>query len=79
MSAEERRKKFEELAEKRINEALRRIRLISKLANKSNYTYTEDHVKQIVKALEDEVKLLKSKFQDQDSELQSFRFVSRAL
>ena len=77
MSANERQKKFEELAEKRVNEAIRRVRLIGKLANRSNYTYTDEHSRQIVKALEDEVKSLKAKFQDHQDKLPLFKFAMK--
>lgn len=54
--------KFVELANKRVNKALKDIRLISNLANRQNYEYTEDQAKKIVKALQQEVDLLKQSF-----------------
>lgn len=59
----DKRKKFVELAEKRVNNALRVIRLISNLANSKNYDYEENHAKEIVSALEREIRHLKQAFQ----------------
>ena len=38
-------KKFKELAEKRVNRAIKDLQLIGNLANKSNYSYTEADAK----------------------------------
>ena len=54
--------KFEQLAEKRVSDTLKRLQLIGNLANKNNYDYTEAHVKQIIDTLENEIKSLKNKF-----------------
>ena len=54
--------KFIELANKRVNNVLKDIRLISNLANRQNYEYTEEQAKKIVKALQQEVDLLKQSF-----------------
>jgi hypothetical protein len=56
------RANFKRLAEARMDKALRAIRLIGNLSNRSNYTYTDEEVKKLVKALDDEVRLVKSKF-----------------
>ncbi|MCF1458826.1 MAG: hypothetical protein LPH21_15125 [Shewanella sp.] len=56
------RSKFVELAEKRVSRAIKDIRLIGNLSNKSNYSYSEDDVKKIIKALRSEVDALKSRF-----------------
>ena len=56
------RTNFKRLAEARMDKALRAIRLIGNLSNRSNYTYTDEEVKKLVKALDDEVRLVKSKF-----------------
>ncbi|ATP92629.1 hypothetical protein RMT88_17655 [Bacillus altitudinis] len=60
--------KFEELAEKRVSETLKKIQLIGNLANKNNYDYTDKHVKQIIETLDSELKLLKNKFAEGNSE-----------
>lgn len=60
----EKQEKFEKLAEKRVTEAIKKLRLIGNLSNKNNYDYTEEHAKQIIDTLENEMKILKSKFKD---------------
>ncbi|WP_404469630.1 hypothetical protein [Sutcliffiella horikoshii] len=66
--------KFEELGEKRMNEAIKKIRLIGNLSNRNNYDYTDEHVKAILNTLEAEIQVLKSKFKrDQEPEI-SFKF-----
>lgn len=57
----DRRNKFVELAENRVNKAIDQIRLIGNLANRSNYSYTEKDAAKIFKALKkslDEMKAL---------------------
>lgn len=55
------RDKFVELAEKRTINAIKAIRVIGKLGNKSAYEYDDEDVRKIVKALNDEVEALKSR------------------
>ena len=62
MNETTKRKKFLELAEKRVNNAVRALRVIGNLANKRNYDYSPDYTKQIFRALESEIKELKKKF-----------------
>ncbi len=62
MSAEEKRKKFVTLAEKRVTRTIRDIRLIGNLSHKGNYSYTNDDVAKIQRALQEELKKLKSRF-----------------
>ena len=57
------RDKFVELAQKRVTRAIKDLRLIGNLANKSNYNYTEDDVKKITNTLESEIKNLKKRFE----------------
>ncbi|MFA5689288.1 MAG: hypothetical protein WC959_09100 [Kiritimatiellales bacterium] len=54
--------KFEELAERRVNEVLKKINLIGNLSNTGNYEYTETHARQIIKALKDAVKEVENRF-----------------
>lgn len=65
---------FERLAERRVNEVIKKIRLIGNLANRSNYDYTDKHAKQIIEALENEVKFLKAKFRGEDQSSDNFIF-----
>lgn len=57
------RAKFIELAEKRVSRAIKDIRLVGNLSNKSNYSYTQEEARKIVKALRDEVDALKVRFE----------------
>lgn len=57
------REKFVELAGKRVSKAIKDIRLIGNLSNKSNYSYTDEDVRKIIRALEGEVKRLKQRFE----------------
>ena len=63
MEARDKRKKFVALAEVRTAKAMQSIRLIGNLANKSNYEFTDIDVQRITKALEQEIKDLKTRFQ----------------
>lgn len=56
------REKFVELAEKRVNRAIKDIRLIANLSNKTNYLYTQKDAEKILNVLDKEVKLLRSRF-----------------
>ena len=56
------REKFIELAEKRVDRAIRDIRLIGNLSNRSNYSFTEQQVAKICKALRDEIKDCEQRF-----------------
>jgi len=55
------RAKFVQLAEKRTVNAIKAIRVVGKLGNRSAYDYDDDDVKKIVKALTDEVEALKAR------------------
>jgi hypothetical protein len=56
------RERFVALAEKRVPRAIHELRLIGNLANTHNYTYSPEDAQRIVGALEQELKLLKSRF-----------------
>lgn len=67
--------RFERLAERRVTEALRRIRLVGNLANRRNYDYTDDHVRQVIDALEAELRQLKHRFRQEEGDVgYSFSF-----
>jgi ABC-type Fe3+-hydroxamate transport system substrate-binding protein len=68
MELEKDREKFVELAEKRVGRAIKDIRLIGNLSNKSNYTYSDEDVKKIIRALDSEVKKLKQRFENHGSQ-----------
>jgi ribosomal protein L7/L12 len=55
------REKFVALAESRTVNAIKAIRIIAKLGNKSAYDFTEADVNKIVKALTQEVEAMKTR------------------
>ena len=57
----DKRQKFVELAEKRTKNAIKVIRVIGKLGNKSHYKYEETDVKKIFGALNKEVETLRNR------------------
>ena len=62
MMKPDRRKKFVELAEKRVNRAIKDLRLVGNLSNKSNYSYTDQDVKKIMNALKSALDEMKARF-----------------
>jgi hypothetical protein len=58
----DKRGKFVGLAENRVNRAVKDMRLIGNLANRSNYSYTDEDAKKIVKALKDALEEVRVKF-----------------
>ena len=57
-----RRQKFVELATKRVNRAIKDLRLIGNLSNKSAYQFDEEDVRKIVRALQKEIDSIKARF-----------------
>lgn len=58
----DRRAKFVEIANNRVNRALNDIRLIGNLSNRSAYEFTEEDVKKIVRALNREIDTMRGRF-----------------
>ena len=56
------RKKFIELADKRVNKSIHSIHLVGNLSNRSNYEYTDKDVKLIMQALDDAVADVRRRF-----------------
>ncbi len=54
--------KFVELANKRVNRAIKDIKLISNLANRQNYYFTDEQARKIVRALQQEIDQVKQSF-----------------
>jgi hypothetical protein len=54
--------RFVRLAEKRVSELLDKFRLVGNLADRRNYAYTDEQIRLILKAVEDEVRALRVKF-----------------
>lgn len=61
------RAKFVELAVKRVTRAIKDMRLVGNLSNRSAYEYSEDDVKKIVRALQKEVDTVKARFSENGS------------
>jgi hypothetical protein len=59
--ASSKREKFVEIAEGRTKNAIKAIRVIAKLGNKSAYEYSEADVKKIASALNREIEALKAR------------------
>ena len=59
---EDDRQKFVRLATARVNKAIRAIRIIGNLSNRSNYSYTEADVERIMKVLNQELKVCRQRF-----------------
>jgi hypothetical protein len=74
MKREQDRKKFVDLAEKRVKRALKDIKLIGNLSNRSNYVYSDADVKKIHKALQTALSDMKARFDRQgDDEKVDFK------
>ena len=58
----DKRKKFVQLAEARVNRAIKNIQLIGNLANKNSYEYTKDDARKITKALQRELDAVRARF-----------------
>ena len=63
-SSESKREAFQRLATKRTNAVLERIRVLGHCANPQLYEYGEEDVRKIFHAIEKELKVVKTKFQN---------------
>ena len=64
----DKRQKFVELTEARVNRAIRDVRLIGNLSNRNSYEYTPDDVKKIFRALQRELDSAKARFTEDGSD-----------
>ena len=55
MTQRDKANKFIELANKRVNKAIKDLRLVSNLANRNNYEYTDAQAKKIISVLQKEI------------------------
>lgn len=62
------KEKFIELANKRVNRAINDLRLVGNLSNRNAYQYDDVQAKKIIRALQKEVDSLKAKFTGADGE-----------
>ncbi len=61
-SEETRKERFRRVASRRTNNILRQIQVLGNCSNKSSYSYTEEDIKKILSAIEEELRATKSKF-----------------
>lgn len=74
MSSRDKAAKFVELANKRVNRALKDIQLIGNLANKQNYEFNDEQARKIIRALQQELDGVKQSFQlAEDSSKRNFK------
>jgi hypothetical protein len=67
--------KFQRIAERRVNETLRALRLLGNLANRQNYEYSDEQASSLVAAVDQEVRALRFKFKsDMAASGRPFRF-----
>lgn len=59
---ETRRKRFKRLANLRVNRILKDLQLLGNLSNRSHYDYTEEEVKRIFRAIDEQLKGSKIRF-----------------
>lgn len=62
MVERDKRAKFVELAEKRVNRAIKDLRLIGNLSNRSAYDFTEEDIRKIFRTLQKELDASKGQF-----------------
>ncbi len=60
----DKRERFISLAEARTEKAIKAMRLIGNLSDKRNYSYSPSEAKQIVTALEKELRTIRQRFGD---------------
>ena len=59
---EEKREKFKQLSENRVNSILLRLKILGNLANRSNYSYEKEDVLKIFQAIEKATREVKDRF-----------------
>ena len=67
------RERFVKVAENRTNKIISMIKLLGNCSNKNNYTYDEDDIKQIFNAIDQELRIIKVKFQESQSNKKEFK------
>ena len=68
------RENFVRLAENRTRRAIKDIRLIGNLSNRSNYTWNTDDVSKIFATLEKEIRDARQRFKDEERNAQDIEF-----
>lgn len=62
----DKRTKFVELATNRVSRAIKDLRLVGNLSNRSAYEYTDEDARKILRALTREIDDLKSRFRGEE-------------
>lgn len=62
----DKRAKFVELANNRVNRTIKDLRLIGNLSNRASYEYTEEDARKILRVLQRELEDLKLRFRGED-------------
>lgn len=68
------RDRFIRIAEARTNKIINMLRLLGNCSNKSNYEYSDEDIKKIFAAIDNEVKASKSKFLESNNISDDSRF-----
>lgn len=69
----DKRDRFVDLAEKRVNKVIKDIRLIGNLSNRNNYDFEDAEAQTILRALEQELKALRLRFEQSRKKEQIFK------
>jgi hypothetical protein len=64
MASRDKSAKFIELANRRVNKAIKTLKLIANLSSRKNYIYTDEQARKIVRALQKEVDQVKRCFDE---------------
>lgn len=62
------KEKFVELANKRVTKAIKDLRLVGNLANRRAYKYEEADARKIIRALQQELDVVKARFQGEQGD-----------
>jgi len=62
MSESERQERFKRVASVRVQKVLYELRRLSKCSNTSNYVYTEQEVRKMWRAIDDEIRICKAAY-----------------
>jgi len=60
---ETRKERFKRLATARTKAVLDKLRLLGNLSNRANYDYSEEEVRKIFRAIDEQLRIVKTKFQ----------------
>ena len=73
MMSETKEQKFVRIAEGRVDAITERIRLLSQLSNRRNYSYTEEQIAKIFRAINRELRSAKEQFTGDSSTKNKFK------